>query len=55
MRNRKTGPSKITARLEVFIRSPADMPNFDLPQTLAELRSSKYFDQLQPGRSLKEN
>ncbi len=30
------------------------MPIFDLPKTLAELRSSQYFDQLRPGRTLKE-
>ncbi|HMF76131.1 MAG TPA: hypothetical protein VK604_10760 [Bryobacteraceae bacterium] len=30
------------------------MPNFDLPKTLAELRASHYFDQLQPERTLKE-
>jgi magnesium chelatase subunit I len=30
------------------------MPNFDLPKTLAELRASQYFDQLQPERTLKE-
>ena len=30
------------------------MPHSDLPRTLGELRSSPYFDQLQPDRTLKE-
>jgi magnesium chelatase subunit I len=30
------------------------MPNSDLPRTLGELRSSAYFPQVQPGRTLKE-
>ncbi len=30
------------------------MPHSDLPRTLGDLRTSRFFDQLQPGRTLKE-